>query len=174
MYENVKRSDSIQVKKRVTWPARARFRHLHGGTVMQKWVISLTLLMLIQAVSVVHVDASVEIIAKCGELSGYIYDHANAKWDQDKIGGGSTVIVKEEDQYDIVFRDWTGNLQSAKKGGATIVPANGRENTMHIIAIYPGIVTEVYSFDKDLSLLTLHAERLFPFKTSKTMAAKCS
>ena len=139
-----------------------------------KWVVSLILLMLIQAVSVVHVNASVEIIAKCGELSGYIYDHANAKWDQDKIEGGSTIIVKEEDQYDIVFRDSTGNLQSAKKSGATIVPANGRENTMHIIAIYPGIVTEVYSFDKDLSLLTLHAERLFPFKTSKTMSAQCS
>ena len=45
---------------------------------------------------------------------------------------------------------------------------------MHIIAIYPGIVTEVYSFDKDMSLLTLHAERLFPFKTSKTMTAQCS
>lgn len=141
---------------------------------MRKWFLSLMLLMLIQAVSIVHVDASVEIIAKCSELSGYIYEHVKARWKQDKIGGGSTFIIEEDGQYDVVFRDVTGNLQSAKKGGATIVPANGRENTMHIIAIYPGIVTEVYSFDKDLSLLTLHAERLFPFKTSKTMAAECS
>lgn len=140
---------------------------------MQKWIISLILLMLIHAISVVHVNASVEIIAKCGELSGYIYEHANARWGQDKIGGGSTVIVEEDGQYDIIFQDATGNLQSAKKGGAVIVRANGRKNTMHIIAIYPEIVTEIYSFDKDLSLLTLHAERLFPFKTSKTMAAKC-
>ena len=141
---------------------------------MRKWFLSLMLLMLIQAVSIVHVDASVEIIAKCGELSGYIHEHPKARWKQDRIGGGSTFITEEDGQYDIVFRDVTGDLQSAKKGGATIVPANGKENTMHIIAIYPGIVTEVYSFDKDMSLLTLHAERLFPFKTSKTMTAQCS
>ena len=174
MYENVKRGDSMQVKKKIARPARAGSRHLHGCAVMRKWLLLLMLLMLIQAVSMVHVDASVEIIAKCGELSGYIYEHARARWEQDRIGGGSTFITEEDGQYDIVFRDATGNLQSAKKGGARIVPANGRENTMHIIAIYPGIVTEVYSFDKDLSLLTLHAERLFPYKTSKTMTAECS
>ncbi len=137
---------------------------------MREWIISLVTVAVLGGSTV---NASAEIIAKCGELSGVSYDYETARWVQDSIGGGATIITRTDNEYDILFVDSTDKTKSDREQGAKVAPVNGDKTTMHIFAVYIANITEIYSFDAERSLLMLLAERLHPFKTSKMMIAKC-
>lgn len=98
-------------------------------------------------------------IASCQNPEGHAYfPYAGmnpkdmAGWDKDKITGGITQLVKDENgEFDIQFVDASRQIVSSKEDGAEILPFAMTETSIGFAAIYFGTVVETYTFIKDLS-----------------------
>ena len=94
-----------------------------------------------------------EVVASCGASMGYGYYVDNGMipsdkvgYSEDKISNGVIQLIALNDQsFDIVHIDATGQKLSIAGDGAQLFPLSNGSN-IHIVAIYPAGVVENYTF----------------------------
>jgi hypothetical protein len=79
---------------------------------------------------------------------------------KDGISGAKTsVVVTQENGFDILFIDAMGKIKSAVAQGAKVAPlSNGDNGIISLLMIYPAEHIEIYSYDinRKKLLLTQH------------------
>ena len=106
----------------------------------------------------VPVSATAEILALCGEMTGYTNYHpgplvpkSKSGWQDDKIAGGHNIVTATKSgdkiEYDVIFKD-SLRTTSLRQDGFTVGTINVDHRTVHIVAISHG-VTELYVLDKE-------------------------
>lgn len=101
-------------------------------------------------------NAKAEVLFKCGASKGYDYlwsDLAPEKGlieAESAILHGSFSLVKNGEDYDIIYTDATERTSSAKAQGATVVPVQSGTDFLMVVVIYPQQTVEVYHFFKFL------------------------
>lgn len=101
--------------------------------------------------------AHAEEIAVCREPIGHAYYHyaglsdkKGSGWIQDKIGGGAFSLVQATDgSFDILFVDIRKSPVSSVQDGALIRLLRRGAESLTLIVIYPGAVTEIYSLFRE-------------------------
>jgi hypothetical protein len=94
-----------------------------------------------------------DVIASCGSSAGFGYYVNNGVIPADKVGfsedtisnGVIQLLAKNEDKFDIIHIDATGQRLSIVEDGAQLFPLFNGTN-LHIVAIYPAGVVENYTF----------------------------
>lgn len=111
------------------------------------------------ALSLVATAAEAATVAACGAQSGRAYYPAAGLvpkgkdgWTDDQTTGGSTTLTRSADgSLDILFRDATGEITSARNDGADIVLLRKSANEVAVLVAYgEGLqAVEVYSFIRE-------------------------
>lgn len=110
---------------------------------------------------------SAETLFTCGESSGWSYNFSGGMvpdsktgFQKDGISGAKTsVVVTQENGFDILFIDAMGKIKSAVAQGAKVAPlSNGDNGIISLLMIYPAELIEIYSYDinRKKLLLTQH------------------
>ena len=97
--------------------------------------------------------AGAEILAVCGPYAGKSYfvedgviiQEKDAGWTDDKTSIGSTILTKNDDQFDILFRDATGKTMSAIAEGGTVFTTYRDADKILVVVLYPSTI-ENYGF----------------------------
>jgi len=118
---------------------------------MKLFVSALTLLLSLQAAAA--------DIASCSNPSGKSYypnlglvSKERSGWSDDAITGGITKVSRiGENEYDILYVDSVGEINSAKNDGGRVALLTKGKRSLSFIVIYPGKSAEVYTFLRDES-----------------------
>jgi len=110
-------------------------------------------------------QASVEMT--CGASSGYSYYPADGGWVEDGISGGGFLLLRDGNEYDIVYTDIAGSL-SAKGDGATVL---GYESDFGpvVLVVYPAVF-ETYQFNRAASIVMWTQNKFHPALPRKLAA----
>ena len=99
-----------------------------------------------------------ETIASYSGSEGYSYNRNvgafvnkdNFGWTEDRISKGKvSVTLNEENEFDILFVDALGDINSSKDQGAKISLQIIGDNSFSLVSIFLGQSVEIYSFWKD-------------------------
>ena len=110
-------------------------------------------LLIILVSSLIAMSAGAEILAVCGPYAGKSYfvedgviiQEKDAGWTDDKTSIGSTILTKNDDQFDILFRDATGKTMSAIAEGGTVFTTYRDADKILVVVLYPSTI-ENYGF----------------------------
>lgn len=105
-------------------------------------------------VGVGSATAYAEDLAVCGGVSGKAYflekgivTKKNSGWNDDRISGGRTTLVKLADNgYDVLFVDSLGAVVSTVQKGAKVIKMRQGASDMTFLVYYPGNTIEIYTF----------------------------
>ena len=97
--------------------------------------------------------AGAETLAVCGPYAGKSYfvedgviiQEKDAGWTDDKTSIGSTILTKNDDQFDILFRDATGKTMSAIAEGGMVFTTYRDADKILVVVLYPSTI-ENYGF----------------------------
>lgn len=99
-------------------------------------------------------------IAICGASEGYGYypkiglgasDASAGEWAVDRISNGRfTVTLSDDNEFDIIVLDATGGMFSSRAAGAVIQVIGKTDETLSLVAIYPGKSIETYTFIRNV------------------------
>jgi hypothetical protein len=100
-----------------------------------------------------------EVIALCGESTGYSYfmedglvAPGDGGWGEDKISSGNIILTRDGKNYDITYTDTTGGTRSATSDGGVVTGTDDGAGTIVVIVIYKtdaGIGAEHYLFRRN-------------------------
>jgi hypothetical protein len=100
--------------------------------------------------------ASAAIVTSCGAPEGYTYfdrgdlvPKAEAGWTKDKISAGRYILMREKEDFDIVYMDAAKRTVSSKEDGANIIKVTEKPGTVVLILNYPGTNIETWVFKID-------------------------
>ena len=110
-------------------------------------------LLIILVSSLITMSAGAEILAVCGPYAGKSYfvedgviiQEKDAGWTDDKTSIGSTILTKNDDQFDILFRDATGKTMSAIAEGGMVFTTYRDADKILVVVLYPSTI-ENYGF----------------------------
>lgn len=104
-------------------------------------------------------SASAGTIAACGPQTGHAYYPAAGLvqkgkdgWADDQISSGSTTLTQNaEGELDILFKDATGEIFSAKDDSARVIVLRKSENEIAVLVAYTegAQAAEIYSFVRE-------------------------
>ncbi len=132
-----------------------------------------------------------QIITICSNFKGYTYilpspinpnyEDTN-KFVEDEMSGNLTVLVKIGDDYDIVFKDFKGEITSTVEEGGRIVELPSADGVSKILLVIynmeKGVTTEQYYFKIDTEgrgVCVLQGMRSTGFVNSaRIVSGKCS
>jgi hypothetical protein len=100
-----------------------------------------------------HQVAVAEVVTRCGASAGHEYYFAGgpvtakqAGWTAGTIDGGSTVLMRNGNQFDIVFSDALGRNMSIAEDGGTPIVISKADGTIVLVVDYPGRSVETWIF----------------------------
>ena len=106
--------------------------------------------------------AHAEVVVKCGGLKGQSYfypgpfvDEKDVGWQNDEIPTGSTTIVMEDGEPDVLYGDATGGVVSSRAGGGVVTILGITDSILVIGVNYPETTVKIYTWnavDKTLIL----------------------
>ena len=128
------------------------------------------------------ISATAEVLALCGEMTGYTNYHpgtfvpkSKSGWMDDKITGGHNIVTAtkngEKIEYDVIFRD-AFRTTSLRQDGFNVWTIKADHRTVHIAAVSHA-VTELYVLDKEQRRLSLLSYKIMPIRLTRAMTAKC-
>lgn len=95
-------------------------------------------------------------LASCGPQKGHAYYPAAGLvpkgkdgWTDDQITGGSTTLtLSPRGDLDILFKDATGEVSSARGDGGEVYPLRASDDEVTVVVVYPSgaQAAEIYSF----------------------------
>ncbi len=129
-----------------------------------------------------------QLIAKCGDLTGYSHYHYRSPvpkdksgFQEDRISGGLTTLQKlGRGDYDILMVDARKQVISYKQDGGKILLLRRGKDDATFLVIFKGMVIELYTFYSDAGgedrydLLTSKGGDLMPIHKSSLSSGKCS
>ena len=108
---------------------------------------------------VISTNTHAAVIAQCSNPSGIAYfpylglmDKKDSGWVDDKITGGITsLVITDDNEYDILFVDITKQIISSKQDGGKVYSLSKGKNDASFLVVYPGKTVEIYTFLNDKS-----------------------
>ncbi|MCK5746307.1 MAG: hypothetical protein KAH44_08830 [Oricola sp.] len=105
--------------------------------------------------SILSMGASAETVIQCENPKGYSYyiegiavPKSESGWVQDEIDPGKFAFsINDNNEADIIFIDATGNLNSARSQGATIILVGSDEDLITVFVKFSEAAFEIYTFD---------------------------
>lgn len=101
----------------------------------------------------IGLPATAEILAVCATPKGHGYflpgpavPADDAGWHTEAISNGMFQLLRNGDDYDVVFTDATGATLSAKGDGAKIAASKDATGNLLLIVFYASRVLETYVF----------------------------
>jgi len=98
------------------------------------------------------VIAQASTITRCGASKGFAWyfesglvEKRKTGWTKDGVSKGDITLVRDGDEYDIIFTDATGGTSSAKANGAEVLFLGGTR---------PFVILEAYTKTQGLSVFT--------------------
>ena len=89
--------------------------------------------------------ASAEVVATCGASKGCAYfipgpvvPKDKAGWTEDGVTGGSLQLIRNGNNYDIVYTDVSGGTVSSKAEGATVIAERSSVGDVVLLLAYDG------------------------------------
>ena len=129
--------------------------------------------------------AQVSIVTRCTGIEGYSYVTAgplapaeNAGWQRDALKGGSFLIMKAGEEYDIVYVDAAARTVSTREDDGAVITVAENPGELILLTIYRGGPVETYTLkldDRGTGTL-MHALNRFggPLERYSLMRATCS
>jgi hypothetical protein len=96
-------------------------------------------------------------------------------WKEDGLSNYSVAISERNGEVDVLFKDSTGNIISAKADGAGVLKIGDSEDWLSVIAVYPNQTTEMFTFNfinNEISV-SIHRYGDFKIKKSATFVGVC-
>ncbi len=126
------------------------------------------------------------VVTRCGASEGYAYMEEGgfvpknkAGWTKDAITGGSHLLLKDGDNFDIIYTDATKRTISSREDGGQIIRISESGGTYVILVNYPGKLVETWVFNLDRDgrgVVTFHQARYgdhFPIRKHSVLRASC-
>jgi hypothetical protein len=126
------------------------------------------------------------VVTRCGESEGYAYFEAGslvpknkAGWAKDKTTGGSYLLLREGDNFDIVYTDATKRTISSREDRGQIIRISESGGNYVILVNYPAKLVETWVFELDGDgggVVAFHQARYdnhFPIRKHSVMRASC-
>lgn len=130
--------------------------------------------------------AHAAVITRCGASEGYAYyvegalvPKNKAGWTKDAITGGSHLLLKDGETFDIIFTDAMKRTVSSREDGGQIIRIAENGGTYVILVNYPNSVeTWVFNLDSNgKGVVTFHQARYgdaVPVRKHSVMRASCA
>ena len=91
--------------------------------------------------------AQANVLIQCSNPSGKVFYPAEDRWVDDGISGGKFAVGLVDNEFDLLFVDATGNLNSASADGGTVYPVYLGADRFTLVVAYSDGNTELFSFD---------------------------
>ena len=117
-------------------------------------------LTIVAALIAAATTADAATVAACGAQKGTAYYPAAGLvpkgedgWSEDQISGGSTTLTRnDKGELDVLFRDATGEISSARGGGGQVIQLRKSVNEIAVLVAYPvgAEAAEIYAFVREV------------------------
>ena len=95
--------------------------------------------------TIVRAQASATVVSRCSASAGYAYYFAGplvpadkAGWRKDGVTGGSLQLLRDGNDYDIVYTDASGGSRSVRADGFEVIAVpRPQSSTVLIIGLHP-------------------------------------
>jgi len=142
------------------------------------------LLILLGVIFTMHSQVNAETIISCGENNGYLYyfsggivPKSKEGWGKDGFSTGqfSLVRYKSNNKLDIIYKDATNMIYSARANGAEVIMLSNISPFISVLVNYKNHTTEIYTFDvvKKNYSYSQHKYGKSPIKKAATYVGKC-
>lgn len=142
------------------------------------------LLIVLGIVFTMHSQVSAETIISCGSNNGYEYFFSGGIVPKSQEGWGSggfstghfsLIRYKSNNQLDVIYKDATNVVNSARANGAEVVMLSNISPIITVLVNYKNQTTEIYTFDvvKKNYSYSQHKYGKFPIKKVATYVGKC-
>ena len=93
-------------------------------------------------------------IAHCGASEGYAYypkfglgaNDEKGEWTKDGISNGQfSISGSDNGDFDLLFKDTSGEIYSARADGGKIIPLGKTETSLSLLVVYPNKTSETYT-----------------------------
>ena len=105
--------------------------------------------------------AQANVLIQCSNPSGKVFYPAEDRWVDDGIRGGKFAVGLVDNEFDLLFVDATGNLNSASADGGTVYPVYLGADRFTLVVAYSDGNTELFSFDLQERTFYLTQHKMF-------------